>query len=721
MKNYLDITAVIAPGPDGSYAVRLASEEFGQHNATVKVPFTLADLAGAVFGAAQTSRAIGSLAPSTGRKTAEDFGVDLFEVLFKGEGRDLLVSAEAEARRVGDTGVRIRLSMDLEAAGMAAMASLPWELMCRGQGEDPMALSTKTTLVRALDVMGKTDPAPFVAPLRIMVLMSNPTGTPPLNLEEERRQIESSWGGMIDVKVDFVRPVGSEIRKQLRAGEYHVIHYMGHGDIDASGAGILLLEQEDGRADPVTATEFARWLEDEPLRLVFLNACKTGGTSVRTGAHPFAGVATSLIRRRVPAVVAMQFPISDAAAILFARTFYECILRGQAVDVAVVEGRRELRANRQTEAEWGTPVLYLRSKDGLLFDWDKTRAAAAVVALPASATPAAPVSVAVAAAAATSPADDPWGADAGDALRVYLASPEPTLLRRQGQLAQALRALEGVRVVDTVYTEEIPRHAAAVEALVRRADLCIHLLGANPGMRLDEDDDKPLRTFPLVELDIARQSARSQLVVITAEDKDSIGVKPYAALVDELGKLLREKARFELVITDKNRIADAAKAKLDELRNLRQATVKAAAAAVNGQAPAADAPSRNAFVDSHVSDEERAIDLVAYLEGRNVSTDVRTSSSPTADFAQLDETVRKTALYVIVSGNVDRNWVSSRKVAILKSAMRTKAALLVAKYSAPAGGGDSPPVTKSLFEISALKDSDPTWIDALFAGEEHRA
>jgi hypothetical protein len=66
---------------------------------------------------------------------------------------------------------------------------------------------------------------------------------------------------------------------------------------------------------------------------------------------------------------------------------------------------------------------------------------------------------------------------------------------------------------------------------------------------------------------------------------------------------------------------------------------------------------------------------------------------------------------------VDRDWVSSRKVAILKSAVRTKAALLIAKYAATsADGSDGIEVTRSRFvEISALKDSDPSWIDALFA------
>ncbi len=80
----------------------------------------------------------------------------------------------------------------------------------------------------------------------------------------------------------------------------------------------------------------------------------------------------------------------------------------------------------------------------------------------------------------------------------------------------------------------------------------------------------------------------------------------------------------------------------------------------------------------------------------------------------MDETVKKSSLYIIVAGHVDRNWVSNRRAAVLKSAVRTKAALLIAKYSAtPAEGADSMEVTRSrFFDISAMNDSDPSWIDA---------
>ena len=61
-------------------------------------------------------------------------------------------------------------------------------------------------------------------------------------------------------------------------------------------------------------------LDDQvQLQLVVLNSCQGARTTL---ADPFAGVATTLIQSGVPAVVAMQFEISDEAAIVFAEELY---------------------------------------------------------------------------------------------------------------------------------------------------------------------------------------------------------------------------------------------------------------------------------------------------------------------------------------------------------------------------------------------------------------
>src|SRR6185295_7722439 len=96
------------------------------------------------------------------------------------------------------------------------------------------------------------------------------------------------------------------------------------------------------------------------LRLAVINACEGARASI---ADPFGGVAQSLVKASIPAVVAMQFPITDDAAIDFAAEFYAAMADYRPVDVVLTDAR-----NRMNDAEWGTPALYMRSPDGCIFE-----------------------------------------------------------------------------------------------------------------------------------------------------------------------------------------------------------------------------------------------------------------------------------------------------------------------------------------------------------------
>jgi tetratricopeptide (TPR) repeat protein len=85
------------------------------------------------------------------------------------------------------------------------------------------------------------------------------------------------------------------------------------------------------------------------------------------GADPYSGTAQSLVRQGIPAVVAMQFEISDTAAITLARSLYEAVADGYPLDAATAEARKAVR-HQPNPVEWGTPVLYLRAPDGRIFD-----------------------------------------------------------------------------------------------------------------------------------------------------------------------------------------------------------------------------------------------------------------------------------------------------------------------------------------------------------------
>ena len=376
--NYLDLAVQVSPAGDGRLDVRVASDE-GEGKSQMVLPFGLQDLVGVVHGvnpyvppgqpAPPTPPAPPPPAPP---EAAIRLGRQLFDALFQGEGRDILSRTESRARNEGDGGVRVRLTMDLRDLGVCEAAALPWEMMCREDGS-PLAISTGTALVRAIDTPRPAAPRPLVGPLRILALKSNPQGTVQLDLQKEVDAVSASWAELPGVEVDFVAPTQAAILDALARAEHHVIHYMGHGGFDpASTGGRLLLENDDGSLRRVEAETFAQWVADSPLRLVFLNACETGRTPGRAEVPPFAGVAAALIRAGVPAVIGNQFSVSDNGAITFAKTFYARIVQGHPVDEAATLARKAIYDDSMP-LQWATPVLYMRCHDGDLFP----RAAAA--------------------------------------------------------------------------------------------------------------------------------------------------------------------------------------------------------------------------------------------------------------------------------------------------------------------------------------------------------
>jgi CHAT domain-containing protein len=125
-----------------------------------------------------------------------------------------------------------------------------------------------------------------------------------------------------------------------------------------------VLEGPHGRGQEVKAQDIgtgAVGLPHAALRCgQFLRGARTGLTD------PYAGTAQTLVQQAVPAVIAMQFEITDQAAIDFSNRFDAAIADSYPVEAATAEARKTVK-NSPNQVEWATPVLYLRAPDGHLF------------------------------------------------------------------------------------------------------------------------------------------------------------------------------------------------------------------------------------------------------------------------------------------------------------------------------------------------------------------
>ena len=358
---YKNFDLLIEAGPRGRYRARVIQSPAGE-SAVVQftLPFSPLELENFVLKVGQPRRATrGPGRPENA--PLKDFGGKLYGAVFKGEVRDTLLSSLSQARGQG-MGLRLRLNAP-------ALEKLPWEFLYDRRLNRFLAQSRRTPLVRYLDLPDPPRPLSVDGPLRLLVMISSPSDYPPLNVEQEWNLITAALGQQqADGRVIVERLTAkmSTLRDHLRRERYHVFHFIGHGRYRSDwGEGVLAMEDRNGRSHDVTGEELGGLLNEyDPTRLAVLNACE----GARSGASdPFAGMAQSLIQQGLPAVVAMQFEISDDAAIIFARELYAALSDGYPLEAALAEARRAIR-DEGIPTEWGTPVLYSRAPDGRLFD-----------------------------------------------------------------------------------------------------------------------------------------------------------------------------------------------------------------------------------------------------------------------------------------------------------------------------------------------------------------
>jgi hypothetical protein len=305
--------------------------------------------------------------PTRDVEEVKDYGRRLFEALFQGSVLESFRENLLEIRGDPEIGLRIRLRLS-EAP---ELATVPWEFLYDRRLNRFLALDDETPIVRYLDLPFPAGPLEVRPPLRILVMISSPRGVAELDVEEEWALLNQALGDLIRegsvVLHRLERATLAALRWRLKDGNYHVFHFIGHGGMDTSTErGVLVLEDDQSGPDVVEAETIAGILgAEKTLRLAVLNACEGGRAS---GSDIFAGTAQTLVQQDLPAVLAMQFEITDEAAITLTHDFYKALAYGDLVDAALTEARRGLRFVKRNPLEWGTPVLYMRSGDGKLFD-----------------------------------------------------------------------------------------------------------------------------------------------------------------------------------------------------------------------------------------------------------------------------------------------------------------------------------------------------------------
>lgn len=345
------------------YRAHVLNSPGGQGSADVTLPFNDTEIENLILKMGVSQGRTRGAGDSVRTQAAKTFGGGLFRAFFKDAVAQCWTASLAKA---ADTRTSLQLRLRLNDA--PELANLPWEFLYDPSLNRFFLLSRDTPLIRYLELPNPPPPLTITPPLNILLMISSPKGEDPLDVAGEEKLLRDALhdlvqAGSVTIK-RLERPSLAGLQRELLNTEYHILHFIGHGSFDEQrGRGLIMLEDDNRYSALVDGERFATMIHDESLRLVILNSCDGARPTIN---DPFGGFAQRIIQQDIPAVIAMQFEISDAAAIAFSREFYAALAASFTIEAALAEARKAIYA-LPNDTEWGIPVLYSRAPDGILF------------------------------------------------------------------------------------------------------------------------------------------------------------------------------------------------------------------------------------------------------------------------------------------------------------------------------------------------------------------
>lgn len=341
----------------------------------------------------------------------ESIGRTLFQCVFGSDEdtRDLWATLRGN---IG--GARIEVVTDVEEA-----ASMPWELIRDSKTDVPLALRASAF------VRSQPNPAqrPFFPKIsgnfiRILLIICRPGGSHDVPFRSVASRLVKGLGedARSTFELHVLRPPSFERlanvlrRAKLDGNPYHVVHFDGHGvyggNNEESGEnaavvrqlspvllssnkpgkhGFLLFEHPgvENNSELISGQKLGNLLAECNVPVLVLNACRSAHADpppqpakadlpANKGANPheqvraFGSLAQEVMDAGVAGVVAMRYNVYVVTAAQFVADLYTSLVQGDALGVAVSNGRKQLAAQPLREIsleplalqDWMVPVVF---------------------------------------------------------------------------------------------------------------------------------------------------------------------------------------------------------------------------------------------------------------------------------------------------------------------------------------------------------------------------
>ncbi|SDM10466.1 CHAT domain-containing protein [Geodermatophilus siccatus] len=288
-------------------------------------------------------------------------------------------AVETKFREVREEAERDDLTLRVDLAlgpGAGELAEWPWELLYSPDwGGEFLAKASGLVLSRSLNQTRfpnrHQDP-----PLRVYCIIAVPD-TPAY--AAQREELTEALTGM----TEYSRTIQPEIterwnqktvQQRLRTAPHpHIIHFVGVCRRRWEGGVLNLqicLDDGSGGHEWASTTALVDLLAsggtprgENRARLAVLHLSEPSPLDFDV---TFERLAPALIQRGIPAVLAMQYPLTGEPAARFIRLLYEKIAEHKSIEEAVQCARGELFVDLQDDLAFGSPVLYMQSLDSQL-------------------------------------------------------------------------------------------------------------------------------------------------------------------------------------------------------------------------------------------------------------------------------------------------------------------------------------------------------------------
>lgn len=306
-----------------------------------------------------------------------ELGQKLYNALFQGTIRDSWMTAQGIAQNRRE-GLRLRLGLKGDR-----LPRLPWEVLYAGAR--PLATGTDVVFSRYqanFAPMGtilqphrpaiELDPS---QPLRILMVLAAPTDQEVLELRREAHHLRDELlrDGQSDGKIDLTildQPGREQLTQELEQGHYQVLHYAGHSNLGMSGGDLYLVSDRTGLTEVLSGDDLAGLLVNNGVRMAVFNSCRGVYTATAdpTNETESSNLTDALLKRGIPAVLAMAERIPDDVALTLSRLFYRNLKQRYPIDLSLSRARQGLLSSYgSNQLYWALPILYLHPDfDGYL-------------------------------------------------------------------------------------------------------------------------------------------------------------------------------------------------------------------------------------------------------------------------------------------------------------------------------------------------------------------